>query len=190
MVQKNHNFSEGEYFETHHKVPRCMGGTDDTNNIVNLTAREHYIAHLLLVQISKTNNDICSYKKMLYAFNCMKWGRCKGKRSFKFNSKLYQKIKESYSKLRKHMMKTKDNPMKNKIWIHSLELMQNKCWNKDIPIPKGWCKGRVFNWNTHLDYKLLKQNHISKNHLSQEELNLLNSHRTIEIIENRKKKSV
>jgi len=36
------------YKEKHHIVPRCMGGTDDKSNIVELTAREHFVAHLLL----------------------------------------------------------------------------------------------------------------------------------------------
>ena len=53
LVQKNHIFLEGEYFETHHKVPLSLGGTDDKSNLVDLTAREHYIAHLLLVKISE-----------------------------------------------------------------------------------------------------------------------------------------
>lgn len=53
VVLLNHTFFEGEYFETHHKVPKSIGGTNDRNNLVNLTAREHYIAHLLLVKIYK-----------------------------------------------------------------------------------------------------------------------------------------
>ena len=52
LVQKNHVFSEGEYFETHHKIPLSLGGNNDVSNLVNLTAREHYIAHLLLVKIA------------------------------------------------------------------------------------------------------------------------------------------
>ena len=89
LVQKNHIFSEGEYFETHHKVPISLGGTDDKSNLVNLTAREHYIAHLLLVKIYEEFGNKAMHSKMLYAFNCMKWGRCHGRRSFKFNSRLY-----------------------------------------------------------------------------------------------------
>lgn len=34
--------------ERHHIVPKCMGGEDDQKNIVRLTAREHFIAHMLL----------------------------------------------------------------------------------------------------------------------------------------------
>jgi hypothetical protein len=41
-----------EYFETHHIVPRCMNGSDDVSNLVKLTAREHFIAHLLLTKFT------------------------------------------------------------------------------------------------------------------------------------------
>jgi hypothetical protein len=39
------------YKERHHILPRSMGGTDDASNLVNLTAREHFIAHYLLAKI-------------------------------------------------------------------------------------------------------------------------------------------
>lgn len=39
------------YGEDHHIRPRCIGGSDATENIARLTAEEHYIAHLLLVKI-------------------------------------------------------------------------------------------------------------------------------------------
>lgn len=37
-----------EYHETHHILPRCMGGTDDEENLIDLFAREHFEAHRLL----------------------------------------------------------------------------------------------------------------------------------------------
>lgn len=52
------------YFEKHHIIPKSMGGKDCDKNIVKLTAREHFIAHWLLVKIH--NN-----KQMTYAFFCM-----------------------------------------------------------------------------------------------------------------------
>lgn len=133
LVQKNHVFSEGEYFETHHKVPKCLGGTDDANNLVNLTAREHYIAHLLLVKITEVRGNPQAHVKMLYAFNCMKWGRCKGKRSFKFNSRLYQKMKKRYSNFRRIVMKTSINPSKNKHWVY--DTFNEVCYLMDKSIP-------------------------------------------------------
>jgi hypothetical protein len=36
------------YTESHHIIPRCMGGGDEKENLVNLTAREHFISHWLL----------------------------------------------------------------------------------------------------------------------------------------------
>ena len=39
------------YYENHHIIPRCMNGTDNEENLVLLTAREHYVMHKLLVYI-------------------------------------------------------------------------------------------------------------------------------------------
>ena len=39
------------YTEEHHVVPKCMLGTDEKNNLVLLTYREHILAHLLLYAI-------------------------------------------------------------------------------------------------------------------------------------------
>lgn len=39
------------YFEKHHILPRSLGGDNSKENIVALTAREHFIAHLLLAKI-------------------------------------------------------------------------------------------------------------------------------------------
>jgi len=36
------------YYEKHHIIPKCMGGTDDAENIVLLPSRAHFIAHALL----------------------------------------------------------------------------------------------------------------------------------------------
>lgn len=39
------------YGEFHHIIPKCLGGKDDKENIVRLTAREHFICHRLLVKM-------------------------------------------------------------------------------------------------------------------------------------------
>ena len=41
---------DGIIYERHHIIPRCIGGTDDIFNLVDLTPREHYIAHKLLAE--------------------------------------------------------------------------------------------------------------------------------------------
>lgn len=49
------------YTERHHIVPRCMKGSDDASNLVDLTAEEHYLTHQLLVKMYPKN------RKLIYA---------------------------------------------------------------------------------------------------------------------------
>ena len=78
-----------EYHERHHITPKCMGGTNDNENLIDLFAREHYIAHLLLAKIYNTYG---MYAAVIY----MHTGRFNN-RKFKFNSRLYQKIREEFA---------------------------------------------------------------------------------------------
>jgi hypothetical protein len=39
--------STSGYTEQHHIIPKCLGGTDDADNLVNLSAREHFVCHWL-----------------------------------------------------------------------------------------------------------------------------------------------
>ena len=55
---------DGCYYEAHHIIPRCMGGTEEKTNLVNLTLREHYIAHLLLSKMFAGGE---SKRKMYFA---------------------------------------------------------------------------------------------------------------------------
>ncbi len=55
------------YSEIHHVIPRSIGGSDDISNLVNLTAREHCVCHLLLVRMTTGGQK----EKMLYAAKMM-----------------------------------------------------------------------------------------------------------------------
>jgi hypothetical protein len=44
---KNQMFQEGEYTEVHHILPRYAGGTDDSENLVELTYKQHVFVHKL-----------------------------------------------------------------------------------------------------------------------------------------------
>ena len=46
------------YTERHHIVPRCLGGSDDPANLVRLTAKEHFLAHKLLVRMYPHNKGV------------------------------------------------------------------------------------------------------------------------------------
>lgn len=63
-IQKNHGDLRPILYETqtHHIIPRCMGGTNSPQNLIELFHEEHYYAHKLLVN-KYPNND-----KMLLAW--------------------------------------------------------------------------------------------------------------------------
>lgn len=86
------------YGEYHHIIPKCIGGTNTNENLIRLTAREHYIAHLLLVRIYKNTKY---YYKMLSAVTMMQCSSDthQNGRNFKFSSRLYEKIRIECSRL-------------------------------------------------------------------------------------------
>lgn len=51
LIDRTRGRSLVGYRERHHVVPKCVGGTNDPENIVELTGEEHYVAHQLLVKI-------------------------------------------------------------------------------------------------------------------------------------------
>lgn len=78
------------YCEAHHIIPRCLNGSDDSNNIVNLTAREHFIAHYLLWKIHPCDGTLLAF----YMFKKGNPHSC-AKRDFK-NSRLYAAARLAY----------------------------------------------------------------------------------------------
>lgn len=63
MIQSKHHYnryhrfigslrgqSVDGYAEVHHIVPRSLGGSDDAENLIRLSARQHYIAHWMLAR--------------------------------------------------------------------------------------------------------------------------------------------
>jgi hypothetical protein len=55
---------EGDYFERHHIIPESSGGSNSNENLVLLTAREHYICHWLLYKINPTKENAFSWWMM------------------------------------------------------------------------------------------------------------------------------
>ena len=54
------------YSERHHILPKCLGGDNRKINIVRLTAKEHWLIHLLLIEIYPNNNKLkLAIRKMM-----------------------------------------------------------------------------------------------------------------------------
>jgi len=79
---------DGKYYELHHIVPRSFGGSNKKENLILLTAREHFLCHLLL---PKMMIDPIKAGKMVYAFF-----RMKNKHK---NSKIFDRFRTSYGLL-------------------------------------------------------------------------------------------
>lgn len=80
LIAKRQDILFEGYTEKHHIIPKCMGGTDLPENLVRLTAREHFIAHVILAKIYKTVQSIVYSANMMSNFK-------------RYNSKEYSWLK-------------------------------------------------------------------------------------------------
>ena len=81
------------YKERHHIIPKCMGGSDDVENLVDLTPEEHYVAHQLLVKMHPDN------VKMLYAIQAMSMPGSAGLRGS--GNKMFGWLRRRYNEARR-----------------------------------------------------------------------------------------
>jgi len=131
LINRARNRNISEYVERHHIKPKCMGGNDSIDNIVDLTPEEHYLAHLLLVKIYPDNN------KLTWAAIAMT-GHQSNRR---VNNKIYGWLKRKHQKECKQRKGIK-NGSYNTIWINKIGTTENKKIKIGEDIPKGWVKGR------------------------------------------------
>lgn len=91
-LKVNNRSKNNGYFEKHHIIPKCLGGLNG-ENIVILTAREHFICHRLLVKM--TSGEARS-KMACAMFRTISRSKCH-KESHRLTSKTYEKIKLDFS---------------------------------------------------------------------------------------------
>lgn len=82
------------YYESHHIIPRCLGGGDEVSNLVLLTAREHFIAHRLLSKIYP--QDLNLKLAVLFMASTETLGEI-----YKVTSRTYSTLKTEASEARK-----------------------------------------------------------------------------------------
>lgn len=51
IIQSSQENPNSGYTERHHIIPKCLKGSDDKSNIAILSARQHFICHLLLTKM-------------------------------------------------------------------------------------------------------------------------------------------
>jgi len=141
------------YTERHHVIPRCLGGSDDETNLVDLTAREHYVAHQLLVRIHPNNIGLIAACFLM----CDNSNR-------RMTNRIYGWMRERFAERMKQQIGSKNSRYGSK-WIHNFELKQSKTIKNHEPLPDGWLYGRKMSFpdlpicsmcNEHASSKLSK----------------------------------
>lgn len=171
LIQKRRQFplsKKNGYCEYHHIVPISEGGEAtapiarnncEGTNLVCLTAREHYIAHLLLYKIYndyKMLNAIMSFRTYSKTF----------RNNMRINSRLYEKLRIYWAEELSKSNSGEGNPMYGKklkdcmtpekyeawcknngdcYWVNDGSI-QRKIKNNQ-PLPEGFVKGRLKSTN-------------------------------------------
>lgn len=128
---------DDNYYEKHHILPRCMGGTNEKSNLVLLTLGEHIQAHYLLALENKDNSF---YGKMLDACiiiihpkNYIKKGKEEAVKEFLEDDsaiQYYENIKKEDLEYRK----TKPGPNKGKTFTFNRTWVQ---YENQKPVAAG-----------------------------------------------------
>ena len=100
-----------EYHETHHIVPKCMGGSNDEDNLIDLFAREHFEAHRQLALENPEN------EKLTYAWWCMSVQTNEyTKERYKITAEEYEEARKFCSNIRSKSIIGKNNPNYGHRW--------------------------------------------------------------------------
>ncbi len=128
LIERGSNRKLECYKESHHILPRCIGGTDEKDNLVELTPEEHYLAHQLLVKIYPDE------AKLVYAANMMIPNRS--------SNKMYGWLRRRFSKEISINQKGKGNSQANTFWVSNINERKNLKLKKGDDIPLNYLPGR------------------------------------------------
>lgn len=116
------------YIEEHHVIPRCIGGSDDLTNLVDLTPEEHYVAHQLLVKMYPGNPRLLRAAIFMTA-----------KRP---GNKCYGWLRRRLAEAQSIAQTGSNNTQYGTRWIHNNILKESRRIPKHDQLPTGWCEGR------------------------------------------------
>jgi hypothetical protein len=136
IIENSNNRTIDGYTEKHHIIPRSLGGNDDSSNLAILTAREHFICHLLLTKMTTGN----ARYKMCFALHMITNARNIGEGRYTPTSRLYEHTKHLFreavnamwteEKRKKHGVITGAKSKGRKWSDSSKENLKNKKWTQ------------------------------------------------------------
>lgn len=133
LVERGKNRLLEAYTESHHIIPRCMGGSDESDNLVDLTPEEHYLAHQLLVKIYPKNKALINAAAMMIPSRP--------------SNKMYGWLRRKLSVRMSELQAGTGNSQYGTRWIHNVELEESKKIPVADSLPIGWNEGRIVNFN-------------------------------------------
>jgi len=126
------------YYENHHIIPKCLKGANNPDNLVLLTAREHFLAHWLLVKMYPENF------KLLCAWNAF----CQSQHNQRSVSRFYEycRLRFVQSLKTNEERKAKNSKtVKQQRWVNNGK--ETTRIHKDLVndyLTKGWVRGRMY----------------------------------------------
>jgi hypothetical protein len=125
------------YYEVHHVIPICCGGTDEESNLLNLTPEEHYVAHQLLVKMHPNNRKLINAAQMMIPNRP--------------TNKMYGWLRRKHSKAQSEFVSGKNNPNSGNMWIYNLTARECKLVPVGETLLDGWERGRVINFDAFIE---------------------------------------
>jgi hypothetical protein len=132
LITRAKNRKLTEFTESHHIIPRCMGGNNDRSNLADLTPEEHYIAHQLLVKLYPKNHALVRAASMMIPSRP--------------SNKLYGWIRRKLSEAMSDSQSGVGNSQFGTKWIFNRDLQESKRIPIEQSVPAGWKNGRVIDF--------------------------------------------
>ena len=116
LIEKAKNRTIFGYTERHHIIPKCIGGLNNSDNLVKLTPEEHYIAHLLLVKMYPKEYKLTFAANMMANRNNKVYGWIKRKFGKEISAHLKSKNIKRSDEERKKRSDAQKGRKKSKEW--------------------------------------------------------------------------
>jgi hypothetical protein len=141
LINRAKNRILSEYTESHHIIPRCLGGSDDAENLVKLTPEEHYVAHQLLIKIHPDSMKLINAAIMM----CVE-----SKDNSRPNNKLFGWLRRRHSESMSLIQAGENNSQFGTVWVYNLNEKTSKKIKKESLqsyLDAGWIKGRILDFS-------------------------------------------
>lgn len=161
---------KSDFTHKHHIIPRYKGGPDTPENLVEVTVTQHAMFHFCNYQLWGNEEDRLAWvglsgiiPKEEHVYQMILFAQKKAIEAAR-TPEIIEKKKQIFKEIG-HQQGEK-NSQYGKMWIYNLELRQNTRIYKDEPIPEGWAKGRITDFDEY--FRKIEEKKLSKERIKKE----------------------